>query len=71
MNMSIYQEAHAKIDTFPEETVQIFVQLMDRMKKPSNEKEKDPMRKSQFLETAGKIDIDGEAIIKLREDSMI
>jgi len=28
-------------------------------------------KKKQFLETAGKIDIDSEAIDKLREESMI
>ena len=33
--MTIYQDAHAKIDPFPEETVQIFVQLMGRMKASS------------------------------------
>jgi len=69
--MTIYQEAHAKIDSFPEETVQIFVQLMDRMKKTTAKKEKTSDKKKQFLETAGKIDIDSEAIDKLREESMI
>ena len=68
--MTIYQEAHAKIDSFPEETVQIIVQLMDKMKKPST-KEKTSEKKKRFLETAGKIDIDSDAIMKLREESMI
>lgn len=68
--MTIYQEAHAKIDSFPEETVQIIVQLMDKMKKPST-KEKTSEKKKRFLETAGKIDIDSDAILKLREESMI
>jgi hypothetical protein len=70
MQMTIYQEAHAKIDSFPEETVQIIVQLMDKMKKPST-KEKTSEKKKRFLETAGKIDIDSDAILKLREESMI
>ncbi len=69
--MTIYQEAHAKIDTFPEETVQIFIQLMDKMKTTSFEKDKTADKKKRFLETAGKIDIDGDAILKLREESMI
>ena len=68
--MTIYQEAHAKIDSFPEETVQIIVQLMDKMKKPST-KEKTSEKKKRFLETADKIDIDSDAILKLREESMI
>ncbi|MBR3045308.1 MAG: hypothetical protein IKI45_12605 [Oscillospiraceae bacterium] len=68
--MTIYQEAHAKIDSFPEETVQIIVQLMDKMKKPSTKK-KTSEKKKRFLETAGKIDIDSDAILKLREESMI
>ena len=69
--MTIYQEAHAKIDSFPEETVQIIVQLMDKMKKPSAVKDKTSDKKKRFLETAGKIDIDSDAILKVREESMI
>lgn len=69
--MTIYQEAHAKIDSFPEETVQIFVQLMNRMNKASVEKNITADKKKSFLESAGKIDIDGDAILTLREESMI
>ena len=68
--MTIYQEAHNKIDTFPEETVRIFIQLMDRMKKPSASK-KQTAQKSAFLDTAGMIDIDEDAVTQLREASMI
>lgn len=68
--MTIYQEAHRKIDTFPEETVRIFIQLMDNMSNSSTTK-RQASKKTRFLETAGKIDIDAEAIQQLREVSMI
>ena len=68
--MTIYQEAHEKIDTFPEETVYLFVQLMDQMKKTSHEQKK-LSGKSRFLNSAGKIDIDGDAILQLREASKL
>lgn len=69
--MTIYQEAHAKIDQLPEETVVLFVQLMDRMNGSINVEEKKKSGKKKFLESAGKIDIDGESILRLREESMI
>ena len=35
------------------------------------QEEKTSEKKKRFLETAGKIDIDSDAILKLREESMI
>ncbi|MBQ9210908.1 MAG: hypothetical protein IJ153_04340 [Clostridia bacterium] len=69
--MSVYQEAHKKIDQFPEETVYLFIQLMDKMKLSPSKDQKATKLKSRFLETAGKIEIDDEAVISLREASMI
>ena len=30
-SMTVYQEAHEKIDQLPEDTVYLFIQLMERM----------------------------------------
>ena len=67
--MTIYQEAHSKIDRLPEETVILMIQLMDKMN-VSTATDKSKKRK-QFLQTAGCIDIDGKAVNNLREASMI
>jgi hypothetical protein len=67
--MTVYQEAHTRIDQLPEETVLLFIQLMDKMSPNVIEKEK--KNKNGFLASAGKIDIDGHAISQLREASMI
>ena len=69
--VTVYQEAHKKIDQFPEETVYLFIQLMDKMKTSSKQDQLISKKKSRFLATAGKIDIDGEAISRLREVSTI
>lgn len=69
--MTIYQEAHAKIDQFPEDIVRLFVQLMDRMSADTvGNKETNKTRRA-FLATAGKIDIDEDAISRMREASII
>lgn len=67
--MTIYQEAHAIIDRLPEETVCLFIQLMDKIAPESARKEM--RRKTGFLASAGKIDVDGDAVRQLREVSMI
>ena len=67
--MTIYQKAHSKIDQFPEETVYLFIQLMDKMAPDTTRKAKSD--KSKFLSTAGKIDIDENAVARLREASTI
>ena len=69
--VTVYQEAHKKIDQFSEETVYLFIQLMDKMKADSSRDQATSRKKSRFLATAGKIDIDSEAISHLREVSMI
>ena len=69
--MSIYQEAHKKIDQFPEETVSLIIELMDKMKTSSTRKQQTSKKKNRFLMTAGKIDIDAEAVSSLREVNML
>ncbi len=66
--MTVYQEAHRKIDEFPEDTVYLFIQLMDKM---SADKKNEGKRKREFLQTAGRIDIDETAVYQLREESVI
>ena len=67
--MTIYQQAHERIDQFPEETVYLFIQLMDKMTVASDKNTS--RNKKKFLESAGKIDIDTDAISYLREASII
>ena len=69
--MTIYQEAHSKIDQMPEETVFLFVQLMDRMNENASVAKKRSTSKKKFLESAGTIDVDGESILRLREESIL
>lgn len=69
--MTIYQEAHSKIDQLPEETVMLFVQLMDRMNESASVAKKHRTDKKKFLESAGTIDIDGDSVLRLREESML
>ena len=69
--MTIYQEAHTKIDQFPEDTVYLFVQLMNKMNLKASDEGKTVKSKEKFLESAGKIDVDAKAIDLLREASMI
>lgn len=69
--MTIYQEANSKIDQMPEETVFLFVQLMDRMNENASVAKKRSTSKKKFLESAGTIDVDGESILRLREESIL
>ena len=69
--MTIYQEAHNKLDRLPEDTVFIIIQLMDRMDSISKDQRNSAERKRRFLETAGTIDIDEEAVAAFREVSMV
>ena len=69
--MTVYQEAHRKIDEFPEDTVYLFIQLMEKMKTSATQDRQTEKKKMDFLATAGKIDIDGEVISHLREVSRI
>ena len=66
--MTVYQEAHSKIDQFPEDTVYLIIQLMDKMAPSAASKSS---LKSKFLATAGRIDIDENAVHQLREASII
>ena len=69
--MTVYQETHKKIDQFPEETVHLFIQLMDRMIKDPEVEVSNAGKKSKFLKTAGTIDVDENAVLHLREVSVI
>ncbi len=68
--MNVYQEAHIKIDQLPEETVYLFIQLMDRMSGDTGGAGKGK-KLDRFFEAAGKIDIDGDAVERLRGESVI
>ena len=67
--MTIYQEAHSRIDQFPEETVLLFVRLMDKMD-PSTMLKNEKKTNRRFIESAGTLDIDEDAVNQLREASM-
>ena len=69
--MTIYQQAHEKIDRFPEETVLLFIQLMDMIETTSDSSSEVSKKKSRFLASAGKINIDEKAVAELREASIV
>ena len=84
--MTIQQEAYKRIDEMTEDGVRILIDIIDKMRFVSLNgfKNNDDIKisdisiaqskaekKKRFLESAGKIQIDGEAVRELRERSMI
>ncbi len=84
--MTIQQEAYKRIDEMTEDGVRILIDIIDKMRFVSLNgfKNNDDIKisdislaqskaekKKRFLESAGKIQIDGEAVRELRERSQI
>lgn len=70
--MTLKQEAYKEINKLSEEDIRIIILLMKRMQ-PSAKSTADASAsgKAAFLASAGKIDIDEEAVYDLRNRSMI
>lgn len=85
--MTLQQEAYRRIDEMTDDSIRKLIDIIDKMKMMSvtqfegvNEStsavsENVPMtkaeKKQRFIQSAGKIQIDAEAISQLRERSMI
>lgn len=85
--MTLQQEAYRRIDEMTDDGIRILIDMIDKMKtvsvtgfKDVNEStsavsENVPMtkaeKKQRFMQSAGKIQIDAEAVSQLRERSMI
>lgn len=85
--MTLQQEAYRRIDEMTDDSIRKLIDIIDKMKMMSgtgfesvNEStsavsENAPMtkaeKKQRFMQSAGKIQIDAEAISQLRERSMI
>lgn len=85
--MTLQQEAYRRIDEMTDDGIRILIDMIDKMKivsitgfKDVNENtstisENIPMtkaeKKQRFMQSAGKIQIDAEAVSQLRERSMI
>ncbi|NDO50678.1 hypothetical protein FMM75_15185 [Lachnospiraceae bacterium MD335] len=85
--MTLQQEAYRRIDEMTDDGIRILIDIIDKMKIVSVTGFKDvnkstsavseniPMtkaeKKQRFMQSAGKIQIDAEAVSQLRERSMI
>ena len=85
--MTLQQEAYRRIDEMTDDGIRILIDMIDKMKIVSVTGFKDvnkstsavseniPMtkaeKKQRFMQSAGKIQIDAEAVSQLRERSMI
>lgn len=85
--MTLQQEVYRRIDEMTDDGIRILIDMIDKMKivsvtgfKDVNEStsavsENVPMtkaeKKQRFMQSAGKIQIDAEAVSQLRERSMI
>ena len=70
--MTLKQEAYKEINKLSEEDIRIIILLMKRMQPSSvHSASASSSGKSAFLASAGKIDIDEEAVYDLRNRSMI
>lgn len=85
--MTLQQEAYRRIDEMTDDSIRKLIDIIDKMKMMSvtefegvNEStsavsENAPMtkaeKKQRFMQSAGKIQIDAEAVSQLRERSMI
>lgn len=69
--MTLKQEAYNEINKLSEEDIRIIILLMKRMQPSVKSTADASSRKAAFLASAGKIDIDEEAVYDLRNRSMI
>ena len=85
--MTLQQEAYNRIDQMTDDGIRVIIDMIDKMKTVSvigfkeNEvsisitQSSDPMSKAEkkrrFMQSAGKINVDANAVNELRERSMI
>ena len=81
--MTLQQEAYSRIDQMTDDGIRVLIDIIDKMRTVSiigfkeNREESSvvPMtkeeKKKRFMQSAGKIQIDADAVNNLRERSMI
>ncbi len=67
----IQQEAYDRIIKLSDDKIQVLIALMDMMQAPQKDDPMDDESLESFLKTAGQIEIDGDAIVRLREESLV
>ena len=67
----IQQEAYDRIIKLSDDKVRVLIELMDMMQLPQDDARMDDASLEAFLQTAGQIEVDGDAIIRLREESLV
>ena len=71
IRMTLVQEATKKMETLSDDSIRIIIALMDHMLPENSSVSESASEKMKFLQTAGKIEIDEEAVSELRARSMI
>lgn len=70
--MTLQQEAYREIDTLSDENVRFIIELIRKIQpSESSAVDEKARKKADFLASAGKIDVDEEAMKDLRKRSMI
>lgn len=69
--MTLRQEAYREIDRLTDENVRLVITLMRKIQPDAGSREDMSDRKKAFLESAGKIDIDEEAVNELWNGSYL
>ena len=67
----IQQEAYDRIIKLSDDKVRILIELMDMLQLPQDNARMDDASLEAFLQTAGQIGVDGDAITRLREESLV
>ena len=65
------QEVYDRIIQLSDDKIQVLIALMDMMQVPQKDAPMDAQSLESFLKTAGQIEIDGDAITRLREESLV
>lgn len=69
--MNLKQEAYSEIDRMSDENVRFLIMLMKKIQPEASKSKTAGRNKEKFLASAGKIDIDEDAVNDLRKRSMI
>lgn len=69
--MTLKQEAYSEIDRLSDENIRFVIQLIRKIQPQNEVGNSENSKKINFLNSAGKIDIDEDAVTELRNRSMI
>lgn len=69
--MTLRQEAYREIDSLSDENIRFVIELMRKIQPSDSIEKTQNQKRAAFLATAGKIDVDENAVKELRERSMV